>query len=102
MVMSESMIILGLVVSLLACSLIFAGMFFAVRFIFPRLKNNSKIKSSKFLSSHSFSFKAADTLGCNPTPGTRVALWNLNTADYTQKRLTQNGNVPCHNSPDKY
>lgn len=49
MVMSESMIILGLVVSLLACSLIFAGMFFAVRFIFPRLKNNSKIKSSKFL-----------------------------------------------------
>ena len=64
---------------------------------------NLKIKSSKFLSSYSFPFKEADTLCCNPTPGTRVASkLKLNTADYTQKRLTQNGNVPCHNSPDKY
>lgn len=64
---------------------------------------NLKIKSSKILSSHSFPFKEADTLCCNPTPGTRVASkLKLSKADYPQKRLTQNGNVPCHNSPDKY
>jgi len=49
MVMNESMMILGLIISFLVCILIFAAMFFAVRFIWPRLKNSSEIKASKFL-----------------------------------------------------